>query len=63
MNDKYSISKINTLNGVFLNDQTRNRIYFALEEITSMDQDDEGRKKRKKKKEDEIQIMLLLWGK
>ena len=35
-------------------------MYFALQEITSMDKDDEGRKRKKK---DEIQIAPLIWGK
>ena len=34
-------------------------MYFALQEIASMDKDDEGRKRKK----DVIQIAPLIWGK
>ena len=44
----------------------RNRVpqmYFALQVITSIAKDDEGREKRKRKKEDNSQIVTFLWGK
>ena len=38
-------------------------MYFALQVITSIAKDDEGREKRKRKKEDNSQIVTFLWGK